>query len=72
MKKILSERNIAALLFLVVIAVFAFAHEDSKKRQSNYNTLTPSISNGNTSASLINDKNKEEVKVKFTNYPLGK
>jgi hypothetical protein len=44
MKKILSERNIAGGLFILVIAVFAFAHEDSKKRNNHYNTSTPGIS----------------------------
>jgi hypothetical protein len=37
MRKILSERNIAGLLFVLVIIAFSFAHEDSKKRSLNYN-----------------------------------
>lgn len=37
MRKILSERNFAAILFVLVIAAFSFAHEDSKKRSLNYN-----------------------------------
>ena len=37
MRKILSEKNIAALLFVLVILSFSFAHEDSKKRSLNYN-----------------------------------
>jgi hypothetical protein len=37
MRKILSEKNIAALLFVLVILAFSFAHEDSKKRSLNYN-----------------------------------
>ena len=45
MRKILSERNVAAFLFVLVILAFSFAHEDSKKRSSNYNVsvkyLTP-------------------------------
>lgn len=36
MRKILSEKNIAALLFILVIVAFSFAHEDSKKRSSHY------------------------------------
>ena len=45
MLKILSEKNVAAFLFVLVILVFSFAHEDSKKRSLNYNAsskyLTP-------------------------------
>jgi len=44
MRKILSEKNIAALLFVLVILSFSFAHEDSKKRSLNYN-----VSSGNLS-----------------------
>ena len=70
MKKILSERNIAALLFLVVIVVFSFAHEDSKKRQSNYSTSFPSISKENTSASITSEKVRKEVNTPSEVYPL--
>ena len=45
MRKILSEKNVAAFLFVLVILAFSFAHEDSKKRSLNYNAsaryLTP-------------------------------
>src|SRR5262245_46095773 len=45
MRKILSEKNVAAVLFVLVILAFSFAHEDSKKRSLNYNAsakyLTP-------------------------------
>jgi len=37
MRKILSEKNVAAVLFVLVIMAFSFAHEDSKKRSLNYN-----------------------------------
>jgi len=37
MRKILSEKNVAAILFVLVILAFSFAHEDSKKRSLNYN-----------------------------------
>jgi hypothetical protein len=37
MRKILSEKNVAALLFVLVILAFSFAHEDSKKRSLHYN-----------------------------------
>ncbi|TAL41156.1 MAG: hypothetical protein EPN92_13385 [Chitinophagaceae bacterium] len=37
MKKILSERNFAAILFVLVFVAFSFAHEDSKKRDAYYN-----------------------------------
>ena len=52
MKKILSERNIAGVLFILVIAVFSFAHEDSKKRNNHYNVSTPGISTSGTTASI--------------------
>jgi hypothetical protein len=44
MRKILSEKNIAALLFVLVILAFSFAHEDSKKRSLNYNVSSQFIS----------------------------
>jgi hypothetical protein len=54
MRKILSEKNFAALLFIMVIVAFSFAHEDSKKRSINYNVSSKSISldkkTGNISA----------------------
>lgn len=53
MKPILSERNIAGVLFILVIAVFAFAHEDSKKRSNQYNVSTPVISVSGSTASFV-------------------
>lgn len=44
MRKILSEKNIAALLFVLVIVAFSFAHEDSKKRSLNYNVASKYLS----------------------------
>jgi hypothetical protein len=44
MRKILSERNIASLLFVLVILAFSFAHEDSKKRSLNYNVSSEYLS----------------------------
>jgi len=38
MKSILSEKNLATLLFVLVLIAFSFAHEDSKKRDVFYNT----------------------------------
>ena len=52
MKKIFSEKNIAGLLFILVIAVFAFAHEDSKKRNNHYNASIPGISQPRPTASI--------------------
>ena len=52
MKKILSEKNIAALLFIMVIIAFSFAHEDSKKRSLNYNVSNHSVSPEKQSTSL--------------------
>ena len=59
MKKILSERNIAAILFLLVFIVFSFAHEYSKKRYINYNTSVPSVSADNSVSSFVS--NQEEL-----------
>ena len=42
MRNLLSEKNVAALLFVMVIIAFSFAHEDSKKRSSNYNVSSQS------------------------------
>ena len=44
MRKFLSERNIAGLLFVLVIIAFSFAHEDSKKRSLNYNVSSKYLS----------------------------
>jgi len=44
MRKILSEKNIAGLLFILVILSFSFAHEDSKKRSFNYNVSSEYLS----------------------------
>jgi len=44
MRKILSEKNIAAFLFVLVILAFSFAHEDSKKRSLNYNVSSKYLS----------------------------
>jgi len=52
MRKILSEKNIAGLLFVLVIIAFSFAHEDSKKRSLNYNVSTHSVSPDKSSSSL--------------------
>jgi hypothetical protein len=52
MRKILSERNIASLLFVMVIIAFSFAHEDSKKRSLNYNVSTHSVLPENSSSNL--------------------
>jgi hypothetical protein len=50
MKSILSERNFAGVLFVLVLVAFSFAHEDSKKRDVFYNTsirhLPPVITSG--------------------------
>jgi len=44
MRNILSEKNIAAFLFVLVILAFSFAHEDSKKRSLNYNVSSQYLS----------------------------
>lgn len=66
MKKILSEKNIAGLLFVMVIIAFSFAHEDSKKRSLNYNVSTHSVSPEKSSSSLSanTQKNSDIILVK--------
>jgi hypothetical protein len=62
MRKILSEKNIAGLLFVLVILAFSFAHEDSKKRSLNYNVSTHSVSPEKSSPSLsANTQNTSNV-----------
>ena len=36
MRKILSERNIVVILFVVALVVFSFAQEDAKKVEKKY------------------------------------
>jgi len=66
MRKILSEKNIAGLLFVMVILSFSFAHEDSKKRSLNYNVTTRSLSPEKSSSSLSasTQKNSDIILVK--------
>jgi len=59
MRKILSEKNIASLLFVMVIIAFSFAHEDSKKRSLNYNVSTHSVSPEKSSFSLSANTQKK-------------
>lgn len=53
MRNLLSEKNVAALLFVMVIIAFSFAHEDSKKRSSNYNVSSQSVSPDKSLPSLL-------------------
>jgi len=66
MRKILSEKNIAGLLFVLVIVAFSFAHEDSKKRSSNYNVSANSVSPDKSTSSLSanTQKNSNIILVK--------
>jgi len=56
--KILSEKNIAGLLFVLVIIAFSFAHEDSKKRSLNYNVSSQSVSPDKSSTTLSANSQK--------------
>jgi len=43
MKRILSEKNLVIMLFVMVFVIFSLAHEDSKKMEQGYmgiNTYT--------------------------------
>jgi len=65
MRKILSERNIAGLLFVLVILSFSFAHEDSKKRSLNYNVSSKYLSPDKRTPSLtVNAAVTKDVVVK--------
>jgi hypothetical protein len=59
MRKIISERNVAAFLFVLVIVIFSFAHEDSKKRSSNYSVSTRLVSPDKTLPALISISPKQ-------------
>jgi len=64
MKQILSEKNIAAFLFVLVMIFFSFAHEDSKKRSGSYKVSASVGIKENTSVSNIlsgNDLDKKSV-----------
>lgn len=39
MKKILQEKNIVIVLFILVLITFSFAHRDSKKLSQFYSTV---------------------------------
>ena len=66
MRKILSEKNIAGLLFIMAIIAFSFAHEDSKKRSLDYNVSAHSASPEKTSSALsaTTQKNSDFIFVK--------
>jgi hypothetical protein len=64
MRKILSEKNVAAVLFVLVIVVFSFAHEDSKKRSSNYNVSANYLSPDKRTPALTENSPAKEVVVK--------
>lgn len=44
MKKILSERNLVVVLFILVCITFVFAHEDSKKMEKAYEGVNAPVS----------------------------
>lgn len=61
MKKILSEKNFAALLFVLVIVAFSFAHEDSKKRSLNYNLSSISITTEKSTTALSDNSTTKKL-----------
>lgn len=63
MRKILSEKNVAAILFVLVILAFSFAHEDSKKRSLHYNVSTRRLSSEKATPVLtVNPPSESTVK----------
>jgi hypothetical protein len=57
MRKILSEKNVAAILFVLVLVAFSFAHEDSKKRSHDYNASSIRVHPDHSSARLLTGGN---------------
>ena len=72
MKRILTERNIAGILFIMVMVVFSFAHEDSKKRNNHYNVSVPSISADKSNVSVITSGKVIGPAVKLSDSPAVK
>jgi hypothetical protein len=66
MKKILSEEKIAGILFMVVMIVFSFAHEDSKKRNSHYSTSFPEISISRPASVQMVENSSQKMAVSAT------
>ncbi len=56
MRRILSERNFVAILFVMVCITFAFAHEDSKKMEQIYLGSTSSAA-----ASFVHKSVEESI-----------
>lgn len=52
MKKFFSEKNLAGLLFVLVLLTFSFAHEDSKKRSPGYNLSSTSLNGDHLPAAV--------------------
>ncbi|HLF46024.1 MAG TPA: hypothetical protein VI548_06345 [Chitinophagaceae bacterium] len=67
MKKILSEKNIVAILFLLVFVAFTFAHEDSKKRYKNYQVSFPAISPANSTTLLLSNQENPAPETRLVN-----
>lgn len=64
MRKILSEKNVAAVLFVLVILAFSFAHEDSKKRSQNYDASAKYLSPDKRVPALTVNAPSKDVVVK--------
>jgi hypothetical protein len=64
MRKILSEKNVAAILFVLVILAFSFAHEDSKKRSLHYNVSAKYLSPEKRTPALTANPSSNDVVVK--------
>jgi hypothetical protein len=64
MRNILSEKNVAAFLFVLVILAFSFAHEDSKKRSLNYNASAKYLSPDKRVPALTEIPPSEDVVVR--------
>lgn len=67
MRRILSERNIVVLLFVMVCITFSLAHEDSKKMEQIYLGNTPSAA----ASLLLKSVEQSTVVSKPANSPVN-
>jgi hypothetical protein len=63
MRPILSEKNLVVVLFILVVVIFSFAQEDSKK-MSNIYAAPPVVSK----ASLLGDLSANTMKLQTAEF----
>ena len=70
MKRILSEKNLVVVLFVLVLITFAFAQEDTKKMERAYAGINSSATS--YFVPLQNSKTSQKVSDDFTSPDLIK